>query len=131
MGRFVDAAKTRRVELGPCECPGTPHPEDFALVRAELSAHEISRFTGADAEDVAEIAAGFIPSWNLLGNDGRPMPVAAAALLSMMPPTLNLLTDAIAASIAASVTLPNGSGDPSASGSPASEPQSPAAPTLT
>lgn len=126
MGRFVDSTKTRRVVLGPCECPGTPHAEDFALVRAELSAHEISRFTGSDAEDVAEIAAGFIPSWNLLANDGRPMPVTAEALLSMMAPTLNLLTDAIAVSIGESVTLPNGSSDPSPSGSQASESPSPA-----
>lgn len=131
MGRFADATRTNRVELGPCECPGSPHPEDFALVRAELSAHEISRFTGADAEDVAEVAAGFIPSWNLLGNDGRPMPVTASALLSMMTPSLNLLTDAIAASIGASVTLPNGSGDPSPHGSPVSPSPSPEAPTPT
>ena len=131
MGRFADAAKTRRVGLGACECPGAPHDEDYALVRSELSAHEISRFTGADAEDVAEVAAGFIPSWNLLGNDGRPMPVSAAALLSMMAPTLNLLTDAIAESIGQSVTLPNASGDPSPSGSQANGSQPPAVLTPT
>ena len=67
MGRFADATRTNRVELGPCECPGSPHPEDFALVRAELFAPQISRFTGAAADDVPEVAARFIQSFHLLG----------------------------------------------------------------
>lgn len=109
-GRFVDRTRTRRVDFGACECPGTPHESDYADVRAELSSEEINDYTQADRREVADVAARFIVEWNLWGPKGLE-PISSQSLLDLMPLTLNVLVEGIAASIAESVApVPNGSG---------------------
>lgn len=126
MSRFADPTLATVVDLGRCECPGVPHLEgDWARVRSQLSAHEIARWASASGEELGDEAAALVLEWNLLNPKGEAMPVTGAAILSLMAPTVSLLTDAIAAAIAASVTPPNASSAPSASGSPASASLSP------
>lgn len=130
MGRFVDPKRMRRVELGPCDCPGSPHEADWARIRAELSAHEIVRQAEAIGEDLADVWAEFVKEWNLTDASGQVVPITGPALLSMMAPTLGAISDAIADVVAESGRpLPNASGAPSASGSPGSAPSTPTLPT--
>jgi hypothetical protein len=114
VSRFADTGATTRVVLGACECPGTPHDEDWATVRAQLSATEIGQWAMADAETVAEVACQFVTGWNLLGPDGKPWPPTAQSIVALMPPTLTLLVKALSDAVqASSKPLPNASAAPS------------------
>lgn len=120
MSRFADPTATKTVELGPCDCPGTPHESDWAKVRTEASAEEAERFidtANLDPESAAEAVASFIPEWNLLGPDGQPWPPSTDAIRALKVPTVSILANAIAETVTESVTLPNASGAPSAASS--------------
>lgn len=118
MSRFVDDSATTRVELGPCECPGSPHGEgDYARVRSQLSAHEIARWSMSSGEELGAETAALVAEWNLLGPKGEAMPVTAEAILALMTPTLSAIVEHISHAIRDSASPPNRSGAPSASGS--------------
>lgn len=112
MSRFVDRTRTRRVDLGPCECPGTPHESDYALVRAELSGQEIADYTTASNDEVADVSARLVPEWNLIDRSGA-VPVTGQALVDLMPTTLAAIVNALSTTVGESVALPNASGAPS------------------
>lgn len=73
MSRFTDPNATARFDLGPCECPGTPHAEgDWLLLRTDLS--------GQDLLDIEEASGAgrlriLVKSWNLIGDDGKVAPL--------------------------------------------------------
>ena len=116
MSRFADVAATKTVDLGPCECPGTPHESDWAKVRSEASADEVDEFTDLKTLGTigaAEAVASFIPEWNLLGPDGQSWPPSPEAVRALKHGTVRVLADALADTITASVSLPNGSSAPS------------------
>lgn len=114
MSRFADVTATRRVDLGACLCPGTPHDGDYALVRAELSTPEIAKMaTAADPEAIADVLAAFIVEWNLLGPDGTLWPATGENILRLKPPTLSSIVEAHGDVAAESSTVPNASGAPS------------------
>lgn len=72
---------TTRVELGPCECPGSPHKDgDFALVKDRLTFGDVRRVAGLlfsdDLGSTAMMIARAIVSWNLVELvDGQVRPV--------------------------------------------------------
>jgi hypothetical protein len=72
MSRFANPDARDRLVLGPCECPGTPHAEDYLELRTELGAEDaIVMETGAIFDKLTVLIVG----WNLLDNDGEPAPV--------------------------------------------------------
>lgn len=100
MSRFADPAAVREVDLGPCECPGTPHSRDWAKVRADLSGSELAILLGLGGlgqEEAADRIAPFIDSWNLLGPDGADWPPSPEALFALKGPTAQAIGAAIAA----------------------------------
>lgn len=115
MTRFVNPAATRTVDLGPCECPGTPHENDWAKVRAELSGSEIARIQQApQTEDgLTEAIIPFIPEWNLLSPSGDEWPVTADAISLLNAATLTAITNVLTEVLAESSRLPNPSSAPS------------------
>lgn len=124
MSRFVNTTVTRTVDLGPCECPGTPHERDEAEVRAELSNQEIVDFANsADGAETAARVAEFTVSWNLLGLDGKPWPPTEESILALFTPTIQKLIQALSLAVNESATRgtsPNASSAPSGNGSRAS-----------
>lgn len=115
MSRFVNAEATRTVDLGPCECPGTPHDSDWAKLRDQLSGSEIGALQRVPVDEIAttEAVAPFITEWNLLGPDGEVMPISAEALRMLTAGSLSPISEALSAVITESVTVPNGSSVPS------------------
>lgn len=100
MSRFADPAAVREVDLGACECPGTPHSRDWAKVRADLSGSELNillNLGGLSQDEAAERIAPFIDSWNLLGPTGDDWPPSPAALYALKGPTAQAIGAAIAA----------------------------------
>jgi len=127
MSRFVDRTATKPVDLGPCECPGAPHPRDEALVRSDLAYPEVVAL--GVASTALEVADAWLSreepfdgypvlvSWNLLGNDGSPMPLSVETFRMLKPATLHPLVAAVNESIEASEAVPNRSGAHSRNGS--------------
>jgi hypothetical protein len=129
VSRFVNKDSTRPVDLGPCQCPGKPHERDEAVVRSRLGYLEIAAISGANsAEDVADTFTTddspfdghpVIVSWNLHDENG-PVEATAIALKRLDAETLGPIVEAVNETIEASGQSPNGSGAPSANGSPES-----------
>ena len=67
MSRFADPTAVETVTLGPCECPGTPHDEDWMELRTELGAEDAITIAGGDSIAALEV---LVVGWNLLDNDG-------------------------------------------------------------
>jgi hypothetical protein len=114
-GRFADPAAVDRLVLGPCGCPGTPHDEDWANLRTELS--------GADwlaiAQGGTSVALGIIVvDWNLCDAAG-PVAPDTEHLANLDMATFTLIDGWVAKHLEFPA-LPNGSGAPSRNGSRAS-----------
>jgi hypothetical protein len=85
VSRFAEPTRAVPVPLGPCRCPGSPHAEDQALVRAEIgdgefrSAVQRGGFSAGPIFDAArsddEFIATFTLSWTLLDDSGEPAPI--------------------------------------------------------
>lgn len=81
---------------GPCECPGSPHDRDEVYLLPRLTFdggaaadRVITRHLGPDMDTSVladELIRVFlehqVSGWNLLGDDGAPLPYSAALLLS-------------------------------------------------
>jgi hypothetical protein len=124
MSRFADPAATQSVTLGPCECPGTPHGQDEAVVRWQLGASALARVGAAELSssrgDVyaswRQLIVEATVSWNLQTEyEGKvvAVPVTAATVAELDEATLTTLATAIDEAIQAKGVLPNGSGAPS------------------
>lgn len=119
-GRFA-AIGTTSVDLGPCRCPGTPHPDgDSAEVYDRLGWDDIVDIGLADTEGAARraVLARAIARWTLVANDGDGDP----ASVPISEATVRLLDDATRAALWAvaetafrisAAPLPNASGAPS------------------
>src|SRR3954468_1455453 len=108
MSRFADVKATRTADHGPCECPGTPHDNDWAKVRAEYSGSDTSRISDASTEDeleAAEILVAYVTEWNLLGPDGEEWPPSAESLVALKGPTLGAIMAEISAGITESLAV--------------------------
>lgn len=116
MSRFADPRATRTVELGACECPGTPHSTDWIKVRGDLSAQESAILLGLprlEPERQAEVIAPFVVEWNLIGPDDEDWPVTPENLFLLKGDTSEKLGLGLADSIKESGNFPNLSGSPS------------------
>lgn len=77
MSRFADPTQTATIVIGPCQCPGTPHQQDEALVRTRLGGSAMARIgrAGLDSAGGDHYAAHrrlvleATLSWNLLWDD--------------------------------------------------------------
>lgn len=126
MSRFANRAGTVRVDLGPCQCPGTPHESDWAEHRTGLGYGDFGAIAlvaqGGDVfaakRKTIEVA---VVAWNLLGEDGEPAPLGEDSVFALDIETAEAIYASIDASVlTATQTLPNGSGARSRSSSRAS-----------
>jgi len=125
VGRRADPTRTTVVPLGPCRCPGSPHDQDSAVVRAELGEGEMRSastrggysagpmFDGARSD--AEWIATFTLSWTLLDNAGEPIPITAAEAMLLDEEVYVGIMDELSQKSASATRrpLPNASGAPS------------------
>lgn len=113
MSRFANPAATERFVLGPCECPGTPHDEDWMALRSELGADDMVKL---EQDEPYERMKLLVRGWNLLGDDGQVAPITDEYLgrlyLDMFPAINAWLT-----ANAKTSSLPNASGALSQHGS--------------
>lgn len=131
MSRFADPTATDLVDLGSCQCPGTPHERDEAVIRTSLGHSEESQagvagwaatngayFDWEKARDkLLEIAT---IRWTLLDESGAPVPVSATWIGRLDEATRNVLAGAIDEKTSKATPLPNASGAHSGNGSRAS-----------
>lgn len=123
MSRFADRSVTERYVLGPCECEGTPHAEDYLDLRTQLSGLELATMEGSGLVERLQV---LVVGWNLI-EGGAIAPLDADHLERLSLPTLNRIT-AWWSERAEGFALPNGSAAPSrsskrASGSPTRTPK--------
>lgn len=120
------------IDLGLCECPGTPHERDTATVKSRLTYGQRRIVTGhMDSRDGLGQAFLFlmaIEEWTLVGKDGKPLPVDIGNLDSLSSRQSQALVEALDTAddpyiLGGPVLLPNPSSGPSASGS--AEPSTP------
>lgn len=136
MTRFADPSKVSVVPLGACQCPGTPHTQDEATIRWDLSASALARVGQAQLLAGSDFYAPYralivesVASWNLMvlhNGEPVPVPVVPATVAELDEATLDMLGEAIDKLIADKGAVPNGSGAPSAE-----SPQESASPTPT
>lgn len=125
MSRFANPAATKRLVLdGGCQCPGTPHEEDWMRLRTELGAAEVVRLAGGDSVAAMEL---LVVEWNLLDNDGQPAPLDREHFGGLYADNFSALDGWIEANVRVSA-LPNASAARSpkpseASGSPTPTPK--------
>lgn len=127
MGRFVDKTAGEWVDLGPCQCPNTPHEADRAFVRSELSGTEWALVFQGNTERALTI---FIREWNLTDEDGDPVLVDLSTVGALDTPTFQAIDDWIGKNVAPP-RLPNASGAPSRNGSRERGRRTPKTPTTT
>jgi hypothetical protein len=124
MSRFADPTAVATVTLGPCQCPGTPHEQDEAVVRWQLGASALARVGAAElTSSRGDIYASWrqliveaTVRWNLSTEyEGEVVvvPVTAATVAELDEATLTTLARGIDDLIQERGTLPNASGAPS------------------
>lgn len=132
MSRFADPSATAVLVLpGGCQCPGSPHDADEWVYRTELGDSEQKRaamagFTlGSDAvdwiaaQDALIVVAGV--RWNLLDDDGDPVPFTLNAVRLLDMATRDAMAEAVDDAVSATQKpLPNASAARSPSSSRAS-----------
>ena len=90
MSRFADPKATDRLSLGPCQCPGTPHDEDWIELRTEVGAADLKRLAEGDSLDTLSTLA---VSWNLLEDDGTKAPLDREHIDRLFADTFGLVDD--------------------------------------
>lgn len=144
MSRFADPNATKEVDLGPCQCPNTPHLRDTATVRTQLGTGARGRIAAAygsgvvGSGDASQLALQALKecllAWNLIGPDGKPAPITAESIEDLDGDTVSALFVPISELLNGRATLPNGSGGisvPSPQEAPPSIPAIPAIPSST
>jgi hypothetical protein len=133
MSRFADPTRTGIVPLGPCQCPGTPHDRDEAVVRWDLGSSALARIGRAELDKAItrdplaawrQLILEAVVSWNLMLVDddggGVAAPLIPAVIAELDDATITTLAEAIDTLIGSRGTLPNASGAPSVASSPGS-----------
>lgn len=118
MSRFANPDATERLVLGPCECPGTPHDEDWMDLRSELGTQDVLAIAEVNGLGAMEF---LIVRWNLLDNDGTDAPVDRAHIERLYADAFDQFNTWIEGHVRVA-TLPNGSGVRSVTGSRANAP---------
>jgi len=85
------------VAIGPCECPGTPHADgDLVYLAPALSmaggmaAQGVIAEAAGDSVRLQELLAALwikygVIDWNLVGEDGKPVPLTEANVAAALP----------------------------------------------
>lgn len=135
MSRFADPTATASIDLGACQCPGTPHEADEAVVRWQISGSALARIGRAQLDSAVrgdplaayrQTVLETVVSWNLLTEKGDPAPIVESTVGELDVDTLRTIAEQADALITGKGELPNASGAPS----PAS-PRGSASPTRT
>lgn len=108
MSRFADPDAKERLVLGPCECPGAPHTEDWIDMRTEIGAEAFEEM-GQHAlrgHSVAAVAL-LIVDWNLLDHDGSTAPVDADHIGRLYKDSFEILDGWINGHVRTQGILPN------------------------
>lgn len=109
MSRFVDPKATKRFVIGPCECPGSPHDEDWLDVRAQLSGVELELL---DSAAPAARLRLLVVAWNLIERDGTTAPLDDVHLSLVYGDWFIRFNEWLAANVQMA-SLPNASAAPS------------------
>ena len=129
MSRFADPTATADIDLGACQCPGTPHEVDTATVRWDLGASALARIGRAELDGAVnldpmaayrQVVLETVVSWNLLDSKG-PAPLTLASIVELDVDTLKAIAEKADALISGKGSLPNASGGPSRGSPPASK----------
>lgn len=125
MSRFADPAKVEVVPLGVCQCPGTPHEQDEATIRWDISGSALARIGRAEIEGAVrmdplasyrQIALETLASWNLI--DGASVAaINPATIAELDVDTLKVIAEEADKLIGSKGTLPNVPGAPSVASS--------------
>lgn len=131
MSRFADPSATRVVDVGPCQCPGTPHDVDQVTIRWQLGASALARIGRAELEGAVRLdpMAAYrqtvletVVEWNFLWLDPQvsgdvrqatPVPVTTTSVAELDVETLKFIAETADRLIQDGGALPNGSGAPS------------------
>lgn len=117
MTRFVDSTATRTISLGPCECPGTPHEADEAVIHERLGYGPLLHIglAASNEESILRLLEHALVRWNFLGADGKPVSVSRESIEALDSDTAALISEAVNQVVSeTSQALPNGSGAASA-----------------
>lgn len=99
MSRLIDRNAVTVQELGPCECPGTPHESDTIRIRQRLSYADQLYIADAYGQGATEgLWALFnlrVAGWNLVDEKGKPMPLSRATWQNLDEPTLDRIMELI------------------------------------
>lgn len=129
MARFADLRKdnTRVVDLGPCECPDTPHERDSVEVYAELGYEALGKIQLAGLladgrfsfyEAKIELLRLGIARWDLRGADGKVMQLNRGSIGLMRERDIEAIAKVLDEIVTAGEEpVPNASSAPSATGS--------------
>jgi len=123
--RFADPNATDRLDLGACECSGTPHESDWVEYRTQIGYATLGAVaTVAASVDLMSAKRKLleltITGWNLLGPDGEIAEITPKTIGDLDPSTAERIYDAVDSAIQAVQTLPNASGARSPASSRAS-----------
>lgn len=119
MPRFVDRKAIADLNLGPCECPNTPHANgDWVHVHEQQSYTDWLAIVDAGARGMEEYnrvrLQRRIKSWNLVDDKGKAIPITAATLGELDQSTANKIHEFLNdLDNPEAVELPNDSGAPS------------------
>lgn len=105
MSRFANPNARDRLVLGACQCPGTPHDEDWMSLRTELGAEDALRIAQGNSIDALEV---LVVDWNLLDDDGKVAPVDRDHMARLFSDAFEVLDGWIEAHVRLTA-LPNGS----------------------
>jgi len=112
MSRFDSL--TKRISLGECRCPGTPHADgDWIELRSHTPWGAIFNAEAADslAEQFYIVALATIVGWNLLDGDGKePVPITQQAIDDLDPETFRQVSTAVHVAVDQGNSLPNARG---------------------
>ena len=99
MSRFVDRDATETVEIGPCQCPSTPHGTDTVRIRKRLSYADQLHLADASNQSMTEALWTLfnlrVAGWNLTDERGRPVPLSRANWQNLDEDTAKAVQEAI------------------------------------
>lgn len=109
MSRFADPNAVERLSFGACQCPGTPHDEDWIDLRTQLGGEDAERIARGGSVDALLL---LVTAWNFLDADGSEAPIDRAHLAALFGDQYATLNEWVSEHVQFA-TLPNASAAPS------------------
>ena len=109
LGDLTKQTKTTTVQFEGVEDPLTVTYRPRHLTPARQAAFREAAEAGRHTEALVEGIVGLVAAWDLLGEDGRPVPLTAEALADVPLEVLGLVIEAIGQDVAPSPLPDNGS----------------------